>query len=230
MEGFTYSKPKGQEGLIPKLDINFPESLSEHVRSFYVGLGDKGLLKESVIDEKVEGEKSFYKKVIHSINQAIDNCEGKNIIILFDLDDSIISKVRLKDGSHETIIRPSATFLMDLLKKQGIEIGFLTSRINLNDQLEKELNPFKQFVSGSFLFSTRNVRVDAQERDALEKRFESMGKFPLIDDLLKTKFLDAEKDKPENSDKVFIPVDDLIYPLLFKYGIALEHSKEAFFI
>ena len=80
---------------------------------------EKGFEDESNIEKRVEGEKSFYLKILNLVDNVISKNPSKKIITLFDLDDTLVRNKFYEDNTFRTVIRPSAVDL--LIKIKGSE-------------------------------------------------------------------------------------------------------------
>ncbi len=175
----------------------------------------------------IEGEKSFYLKVLSSLISAKEENKGKEIVALFDIDETLVHCKQKSEKEIETIIRPSSLPLLEKLNFNGIKIGFITSRSELTSQLDNNLNKFKSFVSESYLFSSRRFSYTEQEEKSIKEKCPERLKDRLsIGDFEKILFLKSLISKVENGDKIFVPIDDLKYPMLFRYGVALENNEK----
>ncbi len=190
---------------------------------------EEGFLSEEDFNLKSEGEVSFYKKVLDSVEKATQENQHKKIIVLFDIDETLVSVQRGRD-SLVNILRPSATALLSKLKEKKVTIGFLTSRAELEEQLGNELKELNTFIDREYLFSTRKLDVYQDEELKMKNSLPDEMKNTFVSgDYNKMKFLNQLHDTELFKDRIFIPVDDFKYPVLYPYGVAL-HDKEKFFI
>ena len=117
---------------------------------------------EKQIGEMLHREEVFVKKIWDKITSVIESGQ-KNIVILFDIDQTIGEIHSLVVGDREqrcTIIRPSFNLLTERLRNLSIDlkIGLLSTR-NIEDIQEQlkdpiHLQPIAQSVDNRYCFST----------------------------------------------------------------------------
>jgi uncharacterized protein YciU (UPF0263 family) len=210
----------------------FPEELRKKTKDFYMEAYKEELtegdLTESAMDKKVEGEESFYVKVITALENAKTENPDKVIAALFDIDETLVSARRTDSNQYEHILRPVAVNLLGVLKDKDIAVGFLTSRgfEALQNQLKNELKDLEPFINRDYIFSTRGVHVPMDKERLIN---ESNSEHILANgDIQKMFALDELKEKSLYSKTVFVPIDDLMYPSLLPYGIALTDNEKFF--
>ena len=193
-------------------------------------IGDDLDWKNDEISEtkrKIDNEKKFYCNVLESFYKAIIENPSKKIIMLFDIDETLVSNNKTKDNDIMPIIRPSAISMFSFIKHKGGFSGFLTNRTEVKEQLNNKLQKLKPYVDESYIFSTRDVGdVSGKEQKELERKIpqDIINTFD-NGDFEKMIFLNKLIDDSDNNDKIFIPIDDLKYPMLYKYGVTLYNNK-----
>lgn len=216
-----------------RFDEVLEKKIEDFFKSYYKNSFDEDEedLKILKINERIEGEKSFYNHVLENLNKANKENPGKEIISLFDIDETLVKAKINREGSFDHIIRPSAVDLLNKIKSLNIKIGLLTSRSKLEEQLENELKEIAQYINTSNLYSTRGYGVSSSDEDAIENNLPNELKNSFVSgDYEKIKFLNNEiVSHLDNTNKVFVPIDDFKYPILYKYGVALK-DKEKFFL
>ena len=221
------SKPENK--ISPELKSAIREFYKNYYEDRYRGDTDEMIIEERVQQEhsRVEGEETFFTRVLDSAEQARRENPDKKITLLFDVDETLV-KSRLVSGERRDTPRPTAIPLLQKLQARGFSSGLITSRSELKAQLEDEktLLPFKSYIDGNMLFSTRGVEVGIIEekelKDSLPEEFQHMS----TGDYQKLKiFADIER---ENKDTLYIPVDDFKWPSVVLYGIALENNEKFF--
>ncbi len=151
--------------------------LEEKARSFYTKL----LLARSktkklephyneFIDKWVNWEKSFFLKIVDTISKAKEENPGKKIIVLFDLDETLVRNSQY-NKEEWTLIRPSATIILDFINRIWEKAWILSSRSELKSQLETLLNPLKPFIDESYVFSSMTPRNAAYMRYEYSPKF-----------------------------------------------------------
>jgi hypothetical protein len=117
--------------------------------------------------------------------------------------------------------------LLDTIHKSGVNIGLLTSRSS--ESLGDIFTLLKPFINKNHALSSANTIVEQQDRDIMDESIPipkninqsfSSGDYPKI------QVLNKHKSKPENNNKIFIPVDDYIHPVTSKYGVWLKNIDE----
>jgi len=200
------------------------------IKDFYIDafkddLAD-GFFDEAGIDKKVEGEKSFYLDILNSVDKAKEENEGKEIITLFDLDETLVRNKWKRDNTIATIIRPSALILLDAINKKNASCGFLTSRFNIKEQLDSNLKEFKSLINETYLLSTKGFYIEDEEKQQIKEKLPDDLRKPFNDgDYQKLIYFNNLIKNKENTDKVFIAIDDFIWPSLTKYGKSLEDNE-----
>lgn len=227
------NKTEIKTGSIASLDSSISAELEMKIRNFYEGIFN-ALNKDdssdtSSLEKRISGEKSFYIRVINAINQVIKENKGKEVIPLFDIDDTLGHNKFISSNEFETILRPTALALLDTIHKNNINIGFLTSRTANLSQLNDKLKPLIPFINKNYLFSSGGSLPNEEEQERIKENLPEDLKDKLLNaDLEKINLLNKLIAKPVNAKKIFLPIDDFKYPVLF-HGVALE-QEEKFFI
>jgi hypothetical protein len=208
---------------------DFSEQEKEQIKDFYFDLYkedlESGEIRESSTLHRIEGEQSFFKRLMKEIDRATEENPEKNIVTLFDIDETLIGS-GFDDETEQLkqVLRPSAKKILKEIAQKDIKIGFLTNRSDLNNGLEHELKDLAPFIDRNLLYSTRGMYVSPNKDEEIRKEYSTI---PLQNgDIDKISFI---RDNLEDSDSVFIFVDDLEYPKIYPYGVSLE-SNEKFFI
>ncbi len=207
----------------------FTEEFRKNLKDFYLNDYkqeiEEGDIDKSQIDKKVEGEESFFLKVLAAIDKAKKENPTKKIVSLFDLDETLVKAKRINED-YEHVIRPSAVSLLKIINDKGGINGFLTGREMLEEQLENELKILSPFIDKNYLFSNGSMYVPMEEEKAI---FEKNKNHSLaIGDIEKIHFINDLISKEEYANTIFIPIDDLQYPSLFPYGVALKDEEKFF--
>lgn len=221
-----------KENIISKIENNKPpKEIIEKINVFYYSSFkedlEEGFLNQNDIKNKVEGEINFYKKVLDVLEKVKKENPNKDIVSLFDIDETLVKAKINKDSKYDHVIRPSAEHLLKRIKKMNIKNGILTTR-GLEDfkmQLENELKILKPFLDQYFIFSVRGNPVPVNEELKIKNQNDSFAS----GDIEKVYFLNELNKKSEYKNSCFVPVDDLQYPSIYKYGVALA-DREKFFI
>ncbi len=211
--------------------VVFPEDLRAQVASFYRNTFkedlEDGFCTEKKLEDKLQGEESFYTRILTAIAEARSANPSKKIVVLFDIDETIVRGIINEDDGVTNIFRPSAFSLFARIKEGGAEIGFLTSRAELKTQLSEGLKDMQGVVNESYLFSSRDVYITLEEEKAIEDLLPKELEYRFRQgDFDKIKVLNSLIADESNKDKIFIPVDDFIYPGLYPYGVALEDNEK----
>ncbi len=187
---------------------------------------DDDFTLEQDLEKKILSENSFLESVINSILLAKKEHSNRKIVILFDIDETIAANTYVTDATTKTFIRPSIPTLFTFLKQEGVQIGLLSSRSEIQSQLDdsNNLQSIQSYITPEFILSTRNTLSEIKGRELSNKYNDKMF---AIGDFEKINFLEEFINK--NPDLIVIPVDDLEYPKLFDYGVALS-PQEKFFI
>lgn len=187
---------------------------------------DDDFTLEQDLEKKILSENSFLESVINSILLAKKEHSDRKIVILFDIDETIAANRYVTDTTIKTFIRPSIPTLFTFLKQEGVQIGLLSSRSEIQSQLDdsNNLQSIQSYITPEFILSTRNTLSEIKGRELSNKYNDKMF---AIGDFEKINFLEEFINK--NPDLIVIPVDDLEYPKLFDYGVALS-PQEKFFI
>ncbi len=219
-----------EEIRINKIENNEPsKELIQNIRDFYYAIYkedlDDGFIDESILDKKINGEINFYKKILNSVNKAQKENLDKKIILLFDIDETLVS-VKRKENGYDHIIRPSAINLLQEIQKIGAVNGILTTRDleAFKKQLDGELKDFKSLINQDYVYSSRGVFVSNNTEEQIKKENESFAS----GDIEKVFYLN-NLIKENKDNEIFVPVDDLQYPALYPNGIALK-DDEKFYI
>jgi hypothetical protein len=211
-------------------DQTFSEEEKDRIKGFYMeALKEElqdGDLNEEIINNKVEGEESFFKRVFQSVATAIDENPNKEIIALFDIDETLVSPKMNDEEGYDHIIRPSATNLLNAIKNIGSKVGFLTARGSVVEQLDNELIDFEKLIDKDHIYVTRNFHVSLdKEREISDKYID----FSLSNgDIEKTAFLGELNGRADSGNRIFIPIDDLQYPKFFDYGVSLKDKEKIY--
>lgn len=110
---------------------------------------DSKLLQKN-LENNIERERMFITKVTYFIDKAIRSAEWKNLVVLLDIDDTIIYR---QDGID--ILRPSIIPLLEHYKtnySDKISFGILSSRGRdycMPDSI-------KQYINTNYVYSTRD--------------------------------------------------------------------------
>lgn len=187
---------------------------------------DADFTLEQELEKKLFAENSFLESVMNSVLKAKKDHPNTNIITLFDIDETLATNTYVIDTETKTFVRPSVSTLFQFLKEQGIQIGLLSSRSEIESQLNdaENLESINAYINPELVLSTRNTLSGSDEQRLSEKYKDNMFG---IGDLEKISFL--ENFITNHPDAIIIPVDDLEYPSLFEYGVALS-SQEKFFV
>lgn len=220
-----------EEIIINKIENNEPsKELIQKIKDFYYFACkedlDEGFIDESILDKKINGEINFYKKILNSVNKAQKENLDKKIILLFDIDETLVQAKLNKYSEYDHIIRPSAINLLQEIQKYGAVNGILTTRglEAFKKQLDGELKDFKSLINQDYVYSSRGVFVPNNIEEEIKKENNSF----VPGDIEKVFYLNnLIKEKKDNA--VFVPVDDLQYPALYPNGIALK-DDEKFYI
>lgn len=208
---------------------------------------------EETTDKLIQREERFFIDVLTIAERAIQDAQTENdIIILFDIDETI--GVYYTTGENNTItkLRPSLFPLLNELKSKGLKIGFISSRGReaMLEQLQKENNlaPINAYIDKNLVFSSRGYRTRSSDEFA-RILIETFGgkKGILNDDLLRSaneyelpsgngdqqKITLLQEIKETNPDKKIIAIDDCDYPRFLNeqnglYGVALTHNNGIF--
>ncbi len=218
-------------GQLNKQENNvFSKELEQKVRDFYSAQYKKdieeGDLDENIIERKTQGEKSFFNKVLEQVEKAQKENIGKHIVSLFDIDETIVNTKIKGNNTYTHTTRPSLVNLLEVIKNNNVSIGFLTSRNLLAEQLDEELESLKPFMDTKYLFSSRDMYIPIEKENEIKEMDE--GFLLSKGDIEKTYFLNELIAKDKYKNDIFIPIDDLQYPSLFKYGVALENNEKFF--
>lgn len=201
------------------------KKITDFYEDFYKEDIEDEFIDKSVIEKRINGEISFYTRVLNSLKKSqLENPENK-VIALFDIDETLVSAIGSNDG-YNHIIRPSAVDLLKKIKEFGIENGVLTTRSLevFKQQLDNELKDLNSLVNSDYIFSSRGVDVPMIEEEKIKKDNELFAN----GDIEKIFYLNnLIKDKGKNIN--FVPIDDLQYPSIYPNGVALE-KEEKFFL
>ena len=201
----------------------------------------------------LERERHFVELVLNTLKEVLD--KEKELIILFDIDETIAAQKIGPGGETKTIIRPSLPHLLEKIKEMTggkARIGFITSRDQktLEDQLSKpeELETISGHIDRSLIFSVRDMEMgDTSElarRIALGEELQKIVNPQLVSnepdfgsiiqegDVVKLRKL--EEIKKGNPKSNIVVVDDLPYPRFLDpgknlFGISLG-EKAGFFV
>ena len=187
---------------------------------------DADFTLEQELEKKLFAENSFFESVMNAVLKAKKYHPNTNIITLFDIDETLATNTYVTDTETKTFIRPSVSTLFQFLKEQGIQIGLLSSRSEIESQLNdvENLESINTYINSELVLSTRNTLSGSNEQRLSEKYKDNMFG---IGDLEKISFF--ENFITNHPDAIIIPVDDLEYPSLFEYGVALS-PQEKFFV
>ncbi len=180
---------------------------------------------EAKINKSINGELSFLDSVSkHSLLAKKENPD-RRVVVLFDLDETIVYNDWLSGNEVVPVIRPGFEALAIFLKAHDISLGIFSSRKEIESQLyqEGEIGQIGKHIDLNYVFSTRNTLPFGRDIE-LQKKYKdenfSNGDFEKI------AFL--EKVVSESPQDLYIPVDDLQYPKLFPYGVALKNDEKFF--
>jgi hypothetical protein len=188
--------------------------------------------RKQKLDRALEREKTFVESVLSTLKEVL-NKGNQEIIILFDIDETIAVSKMGPDGKEETIIRPSLPHLLKEIKKTAGEkarIGFITSRDRktVEDQLSKPggLGAISSFTDKSLIFSVSSMKGEdtlefarklasgeelqetvSSQLVSNEPDFES-----IIQEGDEVKLRKLEEIKKGNPESNIVIVDDLPYP------------------
>lgn len=179
---------------------------------------------------KAEGEMSFLKDVLIRANRAQQENPGKECVVLFDLDETLVKAFFDENNELKQITRPCLPVLLDSLKKINLKIGLLTSRRIPQEQIQvnSELDQLGRYCDSAYIYSTKNYLGSQKEQNLLkDPRLINRFEFQTTGNLEKIAFLDDLI--ANNPEKVFVPVDDFEYPQLYQYGLALS-AKQKFYL
>ena len=166
IDAFYSQREDKVSGSFKPLESSIPLELNAKIESFYDDIkkaqeekGGRRILTDEDIENKKEGEKSFYTRVLNMINKAKKENPEKEVIVFFDIDETLLQKkINHDTGDHKTILRPTALELLKLINSNNIKIGFLTTRVEktIIDDLEKEneLKPLEPYVERNCVFSS----------------------------------------------------------------------------
>lgn len=159
--GSLFPKPHGSKLVVDSID---PEALQASINDARLRVdpshGEFSLeemiefgLVPSVDDIKagLGIEKGFIKVFKQSLEDALKNSNGKKVLILFDIDDTLITDChnwRLPQGTAKSALRIAAYDIADLIRKYGdrIEVGFLSTRSAENQVFEATSGALKEFL------------------------------------------------------------------------------------
>lgn len=186
---------------------------------------DADFTLEQELEKKLFAENSFFESVMNAVLKAKKYHPNTNIITLFDIDETLATNTYVTDTETKAFVRPSVSTLFQFLKEQGIQIGLLSSRSEIESQLNdaENLESINTYINSELVLSTRNTLSGSNEQRLSEKYKDNMFG---IGDLEKISFL--ENFITNHPDATIIPVDDLEYPSLFEYGVALSPNEKFF--
>jgi hypothetical protein len=214
-----------EKGSLEKYALS-PEE-NKIISDFYLGLYKEGLkvgeIDRSLLEGRMEGEASFYARVLKEVDRAISENPEQNILVLFDIDDTLIGGGLNDEGEYDQITRPIARRVLQEIKKRGVLVGFLTARKNLESQLEDEFVDLSEFVDKDHLYSTREATLPFNKEMEIQEKYSNASLS--LGDIEKLYFLENNNLKED----IIVPVDDLGYPKLLKYGVSLD-KNEKFYI
>lgn len=185
--------------------------------------------QEMLIDlkTKAEGEISFLKDVLTRANMAQKENPGKECVVLFDLDETLVKAFFDENNELEQYMRPCLPVLLDSLEKNKMKIGLLTSRGMVQEQIQEtgELGLLGKYCDSGYIYSTRDY-LELQREQSLIKdpRIINRPELQTTGNLEKIAFFDDLI--VNNPEKVFVPIDDFEYPQLYQYGLALGDRQK----
>jgi len=237
------NKEKIETNRVVNLDSSVSPEFLKDIKSFYEDClqNSEKYTRTKVnadnLTEKIEGEQGFYVRVLDTINKAIKENEGKEVVVFFDIDETLTQNKFFKDGggnSFKTILRPSALKLLKAIRLGNIRVGFLTSRGNVLEDLEDQLKPLNLLINKECVLSSCSVPISEEESDKMWNEREELNKslprekqFSYSNaDNQKIKILNEFLTKRENSLIIPVPVDDYKNPLFYKYGVSLSEKEK----
>lgn len=200
------------------LDMNLPVQLEKDIEIFYKN-GIKNNIYTAIemnrtteknFENKIQGEKDFYRKVLEVVNKSAKENPDKEIVVLFDVDNTLAEKSWDVD-----ILRPSAVTLLNLLKQGGVKIGFLTARNQIYNQINDRLKQLQQFISKEYIYASTFTMDDEIDNMIIARLPESYKNSFTNESKQKIKIYYDIIDNPDNKNKTFILVDDLPHPIAF---------------
>ncbi len=122
-----------------------------------------GASRDEVIANFLLCEKTFFIKVLSTAARAA-KARGDDVTILFDVDQTlgVWNGEDNQSPNQRMLIRPAVLPLLRLCKEVGYKMGLLTSRGELERQVqeEKNLGALRDYLSTDLLFSDRDYSVD----------------------------------------------------------------------
>jgi hypothetical protein len=181
---------------------------------------------EEELEKKIFAENSFLQSVLQVVLKAKKDNPNSDIITLFDIDETIAYNDYIDNTNRKTFVRPSVLTLLPFLKEQKIQIGLLSNRTEIESQLNdnENLGLIKKYISPELILSTRGT-LYFNDEERLDGKYKK-ERF-VTGDFEKINFL--EKFVVNYPNAIIIPIDDLSYPIVFEYGVALT-DQEKFFI
>lgn len=209
--------------------------------------------RKSKLNRALEREKHFVESVLNTLKGVLD--KEKELIILFDIDETIAVPKIGPGEKTKTIIRPSLPHLLEKIKEMTggkARIGFITSRDQktLEDQLSKPegLEAISGYIDRSLIFSVRDMEMgdtfELARRIALGEELQEIVNPQLVSDepdfesMIQegdvVKLRKLEEIKKGNLKSNIVVVDDLSYPRFLDpgknlFGISLG-EKAGFFV
>jgi hypothetical protein len=195
-----------------------------------------------------EREKEFFLAVV-SEARKIKRSGAEKFLTLFDINETIGSRVNDKAGNPKTILRLSLVPVLDYLKKTGGSVGFLSSRdCGRTIECVDEKNHFagiKDYLDKKYIFSSREEKCDFDSvrfEEEINKEFggekgivddsivdsiDEGGCPSTVDDMQKLSALKKIRSKIKNTP--ILSVDNSRFPKLLNnrngmYGVSLYDS------
>ena len=210
--------------------------------------------KDERIERMMAREKTFVTSVLSRVERAREE-RGGDMVILFDINETIGSTKFVDGNNFHTLLRPSLMPMMEKLRAMGIKIGFISNwgKEAMERQLQdtQDLESLREYITPKYIYSTRvgyeqDLPYRSVEELAQKLKETFGGDLGVVDDAL----LGAEGEYPDSSgdyEKLFflkkiqselngktvIVVDDLDYPKYLDkkkgfYGVSLG-GRGAFF-
>lgn len=213
-------------------------SIGEKLRAVYAGGSTKYLDEHpEQFDECMAHEEAFITSVIAKIEDVLSRSD-REIIVLFDLDETLVSPKRDQQEKLISIVRPSAEplfndYLNTLIESQRVKAGFLSTRGKeaMVSQLSDPDNLLQlaRFIDTSLVYSTEDLEEVYEHGNTWEiiaRKHSSKGSGLLQDDSVQEQspdhYMYSDGDwykldclqhiKKSHPDSNIIVVDDLLFP------------------
>ncbi len=195
---------------------------------------------QEIMENMLSRERSFLTRILLQIEHArTEHGEGRELIVLFDIDETIGAGEILEDNTVRTILRPSLIPLLQTITAQGAKIGFISTRSveAMQKQLGEAQNlaPIRQYIDKNYIYSPgRNessISFRSYEELAAACKQKFGGAIGIIDDSRiggekdgdpdpdaypdsgdLDKLAVLERARPDFEEKIIVVVDDIKYP------------------